>query len=323
VAPGQTTPLEVRLERPAAVLPQDRYVVRTYSPIRTIGGGAILDVDPPRLKRYSREETEVLGRLKAEEPGDVVGYLLERAGIHGLSRQELQQRTPMGSEALDALINELTRAEQTVPLEGGARLVHAGRLRQAAERLEAGLADYHEANPLKAGADRSEVRAMLPGADERLVQTLIHHLVDEGRAVAERTLVRLVEHAVTLGADQVEHRASLEEATRKAGVKSTTAEELLGAVGLPAKAGGELIRLMVDEGALVRLKNKHLFHREALQDAQERLVSYLEEHEQVSPAQFRDLLGVTRKVAIPLLEYFDAQRLTLRVGDNRVLRGRG
>jgi selenocysteine-specific elongation factor len=80
---------------------------------------------------------------------------------------------------------------------------------------------------------------------------------------------------------------------------------------------------MVDEGALVRLKNKHLFHREALQDAQERLVSYLEEHEQVSPAQFRDLLGVTRKVAIPLLEYFDAQRLTLRVGDNRVLRGRG
>ncbi len=164
---------------------------------------------------------------------------------------------------------------------------------------------------------------MADGADERVAQAAIQRLVDEGRAVADRTIVRLSDHAVTLEADQAEKRSTLEEAARRAGLKATTAEELLAGAGLSPKAGGELIQLLIDEGALVLLKNKHLFHETALEEAQARIVTYLKEHGEVAPAQFRDLLGVTRKVAIPLLEHFDAQRLTLRVGDNRILRSRG
>ncbi|MFQ5893705.1 MAG: SelB C-terminal domain-containing protein, partial [Nitrospinota bacterium] len=323
VSPGQRTPVEVRLERPVAVLPRDRYVVRTYSPIRTIGGGEVLDVDPHRLKRLSASAAEAVEQLSAPEPEAVLAHLLERVGTQGLSPQELQQRSPLGPQGLEALIEELRRAGRVVALDGGVRLLHAGRFRETVKRLAEALGTYHAAHPLKAGASVAEVRAMVPEADERVTQAVIAHLVEEGRAVAERTLVRLADHTVTLAADQAERRATLEEAARQAGLQATTAEELFAAAGLSAEAGGELVQLLVEEGTLVRLKNKHLFHREALAEAQGRLVAYLTEHGEVSPAQFRDLLGVTRKVAIPLLEHFDAQRLTLRVGDNRVLRGRG
>ena len=323
VVPGQTTPVEVRLEKPVAVLPRDRYVVRTYSPIRTIGGGEILDVDPPRLKRLSGSASAAVEQLRAEEPGAVVAHLLERAGTRGLSLQELRQRSPFGHEGLEALLEEMRRAGQVLALDGDARLLHAGRFREAVEGLAKGLEAYHAANPLKAGASVSEVRSMVAEADERVAQAALQSLVDEGRAVVERTLVRLSGHEVTLAADQAERREALEEAARRAGMKSATAEELLDTAGLSPKEGGELIQLLVEEGTLVRLKNKHLFHREALAEAQERLVAYLEEHGEMAPAQFRDLLGITRKIAIPLLEHFDAQRLTLRVGDNRVLRGKG
>ncbi|MDV2504651.1 MAG: selenocysteine-specific translation elongation factor [bacterium] len=323
VAPGQTTPVEVRLEKPVAVLPRDRYVVRTYSPIRTIGGGEILDVDPPRLKRLSGLASAAVEQLRAEEPGVVVAHLLERAGTRGLSLQELRQRSPLGAEGIEALLEEMRRAGQVVALDGDARLLHAGRFREAVEGLAKGLEAYHAANPLKAGASVSEVRSMVAEADERVAQAALQCLVEEGRAVAERTLVRLSGHEVTLAADQAERREALEEAARRAGMKSATAEELLDTAGLSPEEGGELIQLLVEEGTLVRLKNKHLFHREALAEAQERLVAYLEEHGEMAPAQFRDLLEITRKIAIPLLEHFDAQRLTLRVGDNRVLRGKG
>ncbi|MDV2495431.1 MAG: selenocysteine-specific translation elongation factor [bacterium] len=323
VAPGQTTPVEVRLEKPVAVLPRDRYVVRTYSPIRTIGGGEILDVDPPRLKRLSGLASAAVEQLRAEEPGAVVAHLLERAGTRGLSLQELRQRSPFGHEGIEALLEEMRRAGQVVALDGDARLLHAGRFREAVEGLAKGLEAYHAANPLKAGASVSEVRSMVAEADERVAQAALQSLVDEGRAVVERTLVRLSGHEVTLAADQAERREALEEAARRAGMKSATAEELLDTAGLSPEEGGELIQLLVEEGTLVRLKNKHLFHREALAEAQESLVAYLEEHGEMAPAQFRDLLGITRKIAIPLLEHFDAQRLTLRVGDNRVLRGKG
>ncbi len=323
VAPGQTTPVEVRLEKPVAVLPRDRYVVRTYSPIRTIGGGEILDVDPPRLKRLSGLASAAVERLRAEEPGAVVAHLLERAGTRGLSLQELRQRSPLGHEGFEALLEEMRRAGQVVALDGDARLLHAGRFREAVEGLAKGLEAYHDANPLKAGASVSEVRSMVAEADDRVAQAALQSLVDEGRAVAERTLVRLSGHEVTLAADQAERREALEEAARRAGMKSATAEDLLDTAGLSPKEGGELIQLLVEEGTLVRLKHKHLFHREALAEAEERLVAYLQEHGQMAPAQFRDLLGITRKIAIPLLEHFDAQRLTLRVGDNRVLRGKG
>lgn len=322
VAPGQTTPVEVRLEKPVAVLPRDRYVVRTYSPIRTIGGGEVLDVDPPRLKRLSSSASGVVERLRAPEPGAVVIHMLERAGTRGLSLQELRQRSPLGPMGLEALVQELRGAGHLMTLDGGVRLLHAGRFREAVEGIAEAMEAYHAANPLKAGASVNEVRSMVAVADDRVRQAAIQCLVEEGRAVAEGTLVRLADHEVTLAEDQAERRAALEEAARRAGLQATTAEELLGAAGLSPDEGGEFIQLLIQEGALVRLKNKHLFHREALLEAQGMLVAYLEEHGQVAPAQFRDLLGVTRKVAIPLLEHFDAQRLTLRVGDNRVLRGK-
>lgn len=323
VSPGQTTAVEVRLEKPVSALPRDRYVVRSYSPIRTIGGGQILDVDPPRLKRLSKAASEAVERLRAPEPGAVTTYLLERTGMKGLSPKELLQRSPLSREGLEALLEELSRDGRVVALDGGDRLLDAGRFGEAVELIAEGLKAYHAAQPLKAGASVSEVRAMAGGADERVAQAAVQRLVEEGRAVAERTMVRLSDHAVTLEADQAEKRLRLEEAARIAGFKATTSEDLLAAAGLSPKDGGELIQLLIDEGALVRIKNKHLFHETALEEAQARLVAYLKEHGEVAPAQFRDLLGVTRKVAIPLLEHFDAQRLTLRVGDNRILRSRG
>jgi selenocysteine-specific elongation factor len=227
---------------------------------------------------------------------------------------------PLGQEAFQSLLDKLTASGPAQALEGGARLIHQRAFQSVVERVMEALGRYHQAHPLRRGASRSELSSMVPEADERLLQAVLEHLASEGQAVVEGPVVRRADHQVALAGELEAKRQVLEREARRAGIGALTEEELLNNAGVSAEEGLELIHLMLDEGTLLKLKNTLLFHRDAVEEAQRRLVDYLREHGQVSPAQFRDLLGVSRRVAIPLLEYFDSRRVTLRVGDNRILR---
>jgi selenocysteine-specific elongation factor len=316
---GQASYGRFRLEAPVVALPGDRYVIRTYSPIVTIGGGTLLDVAPPRFKRKAPALRAHLELLAGGAPAQVVEEHLKQAGAAGARLGDLLARTPFGPERLRALLDELQRAGAIVAVDRDAYL-H----REASDRLRAAtlalLEAFHAENPLRGGISREELRSRAGNAQEKVFAQLLATLETEGMVKSERDQVRLASHAIRLSPEQQRVIDGVEGEFRRAGAAPPGVEEALGKQGVKGTEKHELFLLLLAERKLVRVKESLYFHAEALQDIQTRLVAHLREKKEIGPADMKDLFGVSRKYAIPLMEYFDAQRVTVRQGERRVLR---
>jgi selenocysteine-specific elongation factor len=316
--PGQTGHVQLRLEAPVVALPGDRYVIRRYSPMVTIGGGELLDV-APRKARRSAARAGPLGTLETSEAVAILEAHIERVGGGGIRTPELRARTPFGPETLQALLQDLV-ARGRVFIVDREWYVHAGaaeRLRQAAE---AALAAFHAREPLKAGMSKEELRTRLGGLEERVFLALLDRFAAAGVLVVDRDKVRRAGHAVRLTPQQQATSDRIEAEFRAAGVAPPTLDEAFAKVGVSGPAAQAIAQLLVDGRRLVRIREGLYFHAEPLQDAVSRVSAFLRERQAITPQEIKDLLGISRKYAIPLLEWLDAQRLTVRVGDKRVLR---
>jgi selenocysteine-specific elongation factor len=316
---GQASYGRFRLESPVVALPGDRYVIRTYSPIVTIGGGTLLDVAPPRFKRKAPALRAHLELLATGAPTQVVEEHLKQAGAAGARLAELLARTPFGPDRLRALLDELQRAGAIVAVDRDAYL-H----RTASDRLRAAtlalLEAFHAENPLRGGISREELRSRAGNAQEKVFAQLLAALETEGVVRSERDQVRLASHVIRLSPEQQRVVDGVEGEFRRAGAAPPAVEEALGKYGVKGTEKHELFLLLLADRKLVRVKESLYFHAEALQDIQTRLVAHLKEKKEIGPADMKDLFGVSRKYAIPLMEYFDAQRVTVRQGERRVLR---
>ncbi len=319
LAPGAQAYARLRLEAPLVALPGDRYVVRSYSPIVTIGGGTVLDIAPPRFKRKTPQLLTHLQLLEGGSPEEVVEEHLRQAGPSGLRSGELAARTPFGADRLRLLFDRLQQNARIVAVDRE-RFVHAkaeARLRSQILEL---LGAFHAQNPLRAGISREELRVRTGGIEERIFGHLLLALEAEGLVKAERDKVRLATHQVRLSPEQRRLLERLEAEFREAAAAPPSPEEALAKVGLNGSAEHELFQILLEDHRLVRVKESLFFHAAALREVEAKLVASLKEKKEITPGEVKDLLGVSRKYAIPLLEYFDGQRLTVRVGDRRVLR---
>ena len=320
LAQGRTTYGRFRLERPIVALPGDRYVTRTYSPIVTIGGGTLLDVAPPRFKRKAPALLAHLEVLEKGSPAQVLEEHLKQAGAAGLRLADLPARTPFGPDRLRGLLEALQQSGAVVAVDREWYIQ-----RDASDRLReetlALLQTFHRENPLRGGISREELRSRAGNAQERVFSQLLSVLEAEGVVRSERDQVRLAAHAIRLSPEQQHVVDGIEAEFRRAGAAPPSPEEVLGRFGIKGTEKHELFHLLVADGRLVRVKESLYFHAEALHGIQDKLVAHLREKKEIGPADMKDLLGVSRKYAIPLMEYFDAQRVTVRQGERRVLRG--
>ena len=317
--PGQSCPARFRLESPLVALPGDRFVARSYSPIVTIGGGTILDIAPPRFKRKGPALAEHLALLATGEPAQVLEEHLRQAGVAGVRAVDLRARTPFGPQRLRELLDGLQQAGRIVAVDREWYL-H----RDASDRLRsqtlALIEAFHEENPLRGGISREELRSRVGHAQERVFAQLLGALEAEGVVRSERDQVRLASHAIRLSPQQERVVKGLEADFRSAGAAPPSPEEALARHGVKGNEKHDLFQVLVADRTLVRVKESLFFHAEALRSIQEQLVALLRQKKEIGPADFKDLFGVSRKFAIPLMEYFDAQRVTVRVGERRVLR---
>lgn len=317
--PGQTCHARFRLESPLVALPGDRFVARSYSPIVTIGGGTILDIAPPRFKRKGPALAEHLALLATGEPPQVLEEHLKQAGVAGVRAADLRARTPFGPQQLRELLEGLQQAGRIVAVDREWYL-H----RDASDRLRsqtlALLEAFHGENPLRGGISREELRSRVGHAQERVFTQLLGALEAEGVVRSERDQVRLASHAIRLSPEQERVVKGLEADFRSAGAAPPSPEEALGRYGVKGNEKHDLFQVLVADRTLLRVKESLFFHADALRSVQEQLVALLRKKKEIGPADFKDLFGVSRKFAIPLMEYFDAQRVTVRVGEHRVLR---
>jgi selenocysteine-specific elongation factor len=320
---GESAFAQIRLEAPVSVLPRDRFVIRSYSPVVTIGGGEILDVAPKKHRRLRISSMEHFdAHLDADETTRLE-LLLADEGSAGADIAALTGRLTLNASEIRSELAALAKAGRAriVETESGLSLseAHFTALQKAITEF---LAAYHKTNPLKPGAPREEVRGKGGGAGERAFAAALKVLVDAGTLIEEGSQIRLATHKVKVGADLAKVKTKLDDFFKLASFQPPMLKEVFNEAGTPEGPSKEAMQVLVDEGALIRLKEDLIYHKDAVAGARSRLENYLGDHDNISASEFRDLLGITRKHAIPLLEYFDTARITLRIGDKRVLRSR-
>jgi len=337
IAAGARGFAQLRLESPVVALPEERFIIRSYSPQRTIGGGSVLDAFA--AKRRGRERAVARERVVALTGASAAGRLalyVEAAGEDGLRRADLAARTGWRDETLDAALREATAAATTggeVAAGGGAVVeaegVYVGRrtfdelIRAARAEVEA----HHKREPLQRGLARETLRErVFARVAPEVFRAALNAAESAGLLVSERDIVRAGGHALALSAADSELHASLERIYREAALEAPTFDDALARASAGKQIAREharkILQLLIDSGALVRVSNDLLVHRDALARLVETLGEYAARHEPerlIDVAAFKDLTNVSRKYAIPLLEYLDRARITRRAGDRRLI----
>jgi selenocysteine-specific elongation factor len=317
--PGGRGLVQFRLEGPVAVRRGDRYVIRSYSPMVTIGGGEVLESHPPRRRRF-REA--VIRELELKEKGDplqLVEQGLWEAGEGGIGLEELETKLGLSPGEMEDLLARLEEEGKVVVLTlEQPHYLHRDIVATLRERAREALEDYHRRHPLRWGMAKEELRTRhFPALPPRLFQEFLLALDRDGVLAVERERVKLASHQPTLSPQQEALRGELEKLFLSQPFSPPAPAEAISRLG--GGEAGELYLYLVEAGTLVRLSEDLAFHRRAVEEAREKILAQLEAQGSITVSQFRDLLQTSRRYALPLLEYFDAQRLTRRVGDKRVL----
>jgi selenocysteine-specific elongation factor len=232
----------------------------------------------------------------------------------------LSGRVPFGPERLRGLLDALQSGGRVVAIDRD-WFVHPESLTRLRGLIIAALGQFHRASPLRPGMSREELRGRAGAADERVFAHLLTTLEAEGVVRADRDKVRLASHEVRLTAEQQKAADRLEQDFLSAAAAPPSPEEALARAGLSGDEEHELFQVLLEARKLVRVKESLYFHAQALDAIQDKLVTMLRERKEIGPGDIKDLLGISRKYAIPLLEFFDSRRVTTRVGERRVLRG--
>ncbi|HSE93998.1 MAG TPA: SelB C-terminal domain-containing protein, partial [Methylomirabilota bacterium] len=318
--PGQRAFARFRLESPLVAVPGDRFVIRSYSPIVTIGGGTLLDVDPPRFKRKAPALIAHLALLERGTPEEVVEEHVRHVGVGGARVATLAGRVPFGPDGLRALLVALEKAGRVLAVERDWYL-HPESVARLRGLVVAALEQFHRANPLRSGMSREELRGRAGAPDERVFAHMLGILAAEGAVRVERDKASLGDHTVRLSAEQQRVVDRVEREFLEAAAAPPSAEEALARAGVRGGEDHELFQYLLEAKRLVRVKEALYFHPSALATIQDKVVAYLRERKEIGPGDIKDLLGISRKYAIPLLEHLDARRVTVRQGERRVLRG--
>ena len=320
LTPGESTLARLRLEAPLVALPGDRFVIRSYSPMVTIGGGTLLDIAPPRFKRKAPALLAHLTLLREDRPEAVVEEHVRHAAGGGVRVAPLSGRVPFGPERLRGLLDVLQAGGRIVAIDRD-WFVHGEALARLRDLAVATLEQFHRASPLRPGMSREELRGRAGAPDERVFAHLLGALETDGIVRTDRDKVSLAAHSVRLSPEQQKAADRLEQEFLTAAAAPPSPEEALARAGQSGDEEHELFQVLVEARKLVRVKESLYFHAQALDAIQDKLVAMLRERKEIGPGDIKDLLGISRKYAIPLLEFFDSRRVTARVGERRVLRG--
>jgi len=317
LAPGDSAYARLRLSKPALVVPGDRFVVRRFSPVTTIGGGEALDNDPPR-RRPRAERLRRVEAFASRAPERVLEALLEDARF-GLTPQAVYARTGWTAATLEAAARHVEGSQKAVRLAGG-RLLHSRHAQHAGDQITGFLKAFHRREPLAAGARKEEVRSRLfPAAPEGFFESLLEELARRGEAAVEGELLRLPSHRVVYEKDEAEARETMLQAFAAAGLEAPALRDLLGQVSIDRTRARKIVQTLFRERLVVKISEDLVVHREAVEELKRSLAERKSRNARITVPEFKELAGVSRKYAIPLLEFLDREKVTRRVGDARVI----
>ncbi|MEO8596321.1 MAG: selenocysteine-specific translation elongation factor [Candidatus Solibacter sp.] len=304
--PGSTAFVRLILRQPALLLPGDSFIIRMFSPVVTIGGGTIVDTGASRY----RKGDDVKGRLATLSAGDIASRiaLLVRESPYGAGMAGLVARTGLSQREIAAAAAKAPVVEIAQPQPW---YVDREWMQRERERIIATLREFHRKSPLLPGLARQELRGKAP------VFVWDSLLESAKEVVAEGEVVRLRTHKVVLKEDEEQARGKIEGAFEQAGLAVPALAEVLAKSGVEPSRAKSLLQILLREKRLVRVSDDLVFHRTVIAQLRGLLATHKGERFRVP--EFKDWTGISRKYAIPLLEFLDREKVTRREGDERVV----
>lgn len=319
--PGEETFAQLKLRQSVLVLPGDRFIVRQSSPLITIGGGMILDPVPRRRRASEKPREAYLSAVQRDDKRQVLSQLIERAAL-GFPQKAISARTGWTDAEIQGTVESLASDKRIRVIAADSPVLFPLPVfEEFLERLAKRVERFHKENPLQPGISREELRAALP---RRLRPEIFRSAIDELAArkkiELQGELVKRAGAQVSLLPEEAKAKEQIEAAFSSAGLAVPSVKEVLATLAIESHRSEKLLQLLLRDKALLRVTPELIFHRDALAELRVKLASYKKtKGERISVPVFKDLTGITRKYAIPLLEYLDRERVTRRRGDERVI----
>jgi len=324
--PGETAFAQLRLADPLQLLPGDRFIIRRFSPVITIGGGELLDTTPlgrheirmalATMANQPSAASRLPSQLATPDPGAIFLARVQRRGINGLTISQMIAETGWPPPRIDSLVQQFTAQKKIT--RAGAVLCSAEHFDLIQQQAFRAIEDFHRRNPLVAAMPREQLREQLSTPAE-LVDAALQNLQSAQKITTSGEQVRLAGHGVVMKDDEAAAKDRIEKAFASAGLKVPLLKEVLASLPVDRARAQKLLTLLLRDRVLVKLGDDLVFHRAALDQLRVALQQQKQRSAKIDVGKFKELTGVSRKYAIPLLEYLDRERVTRRVGDERVI----
>ncbi len=324
--PGQTALAEVHFSEPVAGVFADRCIVRSFSPLRTVAGGSVLyplDSAPRRSKIGADMQKRLLALPETDDAGRIA-VQLELAGRLGAPLAELSLLTDIAAKSLEKQLQSMSGRGLAFCWDKETKSwISAAALEALSVRALEAVESFHKKNPLQPGMAKGVV---LAGMGRDVPSRLAHHVLEKllrgGRLAVDGDILRLPGHKVSLADDQQALREALLKAHRATPLVPPNHTELFAELGITSKQAQPIFKLLTSDGSLVKIKEDLYFLGDIMEELRAKVRAWFDDHEEISPGDFRDITTISRKNGVALLEHFDKEQITMRVGDRRVLRGR-
>jgi selenocysteine-specific elongation factor len=314
VGPGQNAFAQLRLSEPTLLLPGDRFIIRQFSPVVTSGGGLVIENAPPKKIKDATARAHFLRMLTEELRAGMLRARVITSGARGLGIAEAVARTGWTAQQIMsgvAASPEIVRIGDILIFEPGLDLVR--------KDLLSALDAFHKHNALVRGMSREELRGRFSEVPPTVFASVFDEALKANKIELAGELVRLSGRGVVMKDEEAESKKMIEAAFANAGLKVPSLKDVLGSLKVDKVRAQKIVTLLLRDKVLMKISEDLVFHRDALADLRQRLSAEKAKSPKLDVARFKDLTGVSRKYAIPLLEYLDREHVTRRAGDERVI----
>ncbi len=311
------------VSKPIVCFREDRFILRRPGTNETVAGGRILLPVTARRKRTKPWERDELKFLAQTNLAEIAYYLIKNKGRRGLKIEDLSYSLSIYGQELEDIIKSIKEKVIIIP-EGETKYLFAkSALEKLKEEILMRLEKFHQSNPLSPGLSKEALKSRLSDEPNHLLyERVLYELLEEQKLYKDKDLYLLPQYRNLKSNELEELKKGVERTFLKEGLTPRDAEEVLLEFGDKYHVAKELFKLLQRENVLIPVTEKLVYHRDILEEVKRKVLDYFQKHKELTISAFRDLFGgnLTRKYLIPLLEYLDKEKITLRLGDKRVLR---
>jgi len=322
IAPGEKAFAQLTLVNKTVVVGGEHFVLRSYSPVTTIGGGRIIDPQPVKHKRRNEKIMGDLNQLRNGSLPDKISVVLERSGFPGINLNGLAYRLGVTAGKIKEALENLFSLRKAFLLDSeDTTAISEHYYNQLEELITRNLSLHHKKNPLQEGISKEELKASLERpVSVKLFNMALRNLTKKEIIVSDKDNVRLIKHHVQITGSLDSIRLAISGIYQKAGLTPPALTDVIAGFKDQRPQAQSIVKLMLKDGDLIKINEELCFPRETIGQLRNSYKALLIKDGKATPASFKELTGLSRKYIIPLMEYFDMDKLTVRVGDYRILR---